>query len=138
MMSAFKKSYQAFFLLIFFITIGCLIFASLLFNAEKGDLNTETNQYVDSDGNPSQFQSIPDTMWCILVTMTTVGYGDMVPVTKAGKVVATLSFVFGIILIALPVAIVGEKFQEVYKEYDEKQKKKEMAAKDKQLQKMLK
>jgi voltage-gated potassium channel Kch len=49
-------------------------------------------------------------MWFALVTMTTVGYGDKVPVTFLGKSVTVCGFILGIILIALPVAIVGNKF----------------------------
>ena len=55
-------------------------------------------------------------MWWAFVTMTTVGYGDIVPVTSMGKIIGAITIVCGILLIALPVAIVGSKFQEVYME----------------------
>merc|ERR550537_1126454 len=48
--------------------------------------------------------------------MTTVGYGDMYPISPLGKVIAGFTMLFGILLIALPMAIVGNKFQEVYDE----------------------
>ncbi len=48
--------------------------------------------------------------------MTTVGYGDMVPQTPIGKILSGLTAIWGIILIALPVAIVGSNFSTVYYE----------------------
>eukprot|EP00392_Amoebophrya_sp_AT5.2_P016930 g17239.t1 len=54
------------------------------------------------------------TLWWNVVTMTTVGYGDIVPRTPQGQVVASLALLAGILLIALPVAVVGRKFQETY------------------------
>merc|ERR550537_2161124 len=48
--------------------------------------------------------------------MTTVGYGGAVPLSTVGKIIAAFTMLFGILLIALPMAIVGNKFQEVYVE----------------------
>lgn len=52
--------------------------------------------------------------------MTTVGFGDAYPKTAGGKFVGMAAMLTGILLIALPVAIVGRKFQEVYENYDHK------------------
>jgi voltage-gated potassium channel len=49
-------------------------------------------------------------MWWAIVTMTTIGYGDEVPETALGKILACFTALFGILIIALPVAIVGNKF----------------------------
>ena len=47
--------------------------------------------WLNEDGKtPSTFQSIPEAMWWCLVTVTTVGYGDLVPSTLTGKLVASL------------------------------------------------
>lgn len=76
---------------------------------ETGDLccNPKT-------GAPLSFPSIVAAFWWSIVTMTTVGYGDVVPRTPQGMVVGAFCMLLGILLIALPVAIVGSKFQEVY------------------------
>merc|ERR1719428_1265454 len=72
--------------------------------------------YAEHKTNKEFFPSIPESFWWALVTMTTVGYGDRYPKTYWGKLVASVTMIFGILLIALPMAIVGNKFQEVYLE----------------------
>lgn len=69
-------------------------------------------------GAPVQFPSIFETFWWTMVTMTCVGYGDYVPYTWCGQVVATMCMISGILLISLPTAIVGAKFQQVYQEVE--------------------
>jgi voltage-gated potassium channel len=55
---------------------------------------------------PAVFKSIPDTFWWGVVTLTTIGYGDMIPITPLGRIFSALMFVFGIGIFALPMAIV--------------------------------
>jgi voltage-gated potassium channel len=55
---------------------------------------------------PAVFSSIPATMWWSVVTLTTIGYGDIFPITTGGKICAGLTAVFGIGVFALPTAIV--------------------------------
>lgn len=62
---------------------------------------------------PGKFGTIPDAMWWAVVTLTTVGYGDAVPVTPAGKVVAGVTAIMGLALIALPVGIIATAFADV-------------------------
>jgi len=101
MMGAIKKSSQAFYLLIFFISIGALIFSSLIFYAEKGDfIDPIEIKYYDDDGKPSRFQSIPDTMWFSLVTMTTVGYGDIYPKTIIGRIIGVIICTWGVFIVS--------------------------------------
>jgi hypothetical protein len=76
----------------------------------------------DEYGHPADFSSIVDSAWWAIVTMTTVGYGDKYPRTLLGKLVGAVCMLFGILLIALPTAIVGQKFQEVYRRYHEAQR----------------
>merc|ERR1719171_3176998 len=76
----------------------------------------------DEYGHPADFSSIVDSSWWAIVTMTTVGYGDKYPRTFLGKLVGALCMLFGILLIALPTAIVGQKFQEVYRRNHEAQR----------------
>lgn len=61
---------------------------------------------------PDKFGSIPDSMWWAVVTITTVGYGDVVPVTVIGRVIAGVTAFMGFLLLALPVGIVATAFAE--------------------------
>lgn len=61
---------------------------------------------------PEDFGSIPRAMWWSVATLTTVGYGDIVPVTVMGKFAATLTAVTGIGLIALPTGILASAFSD--------------------------
>ncbi|AXS42655.1 cyclic nucleotide-gated ion channel [Breoghania sp. L-A4] len=65
---------------------------------------------VESDTQPDAFGSIPAAIWWALATVTTVGYGDVVPVTVLGKVVGSVVMVLGYVLLALPVGIVATAF----------------------------
>ena len=61
--------------------------------------------YAEHDAQPDNFSSIPATMWWGIATLTTVGYGDMIPVTAAGKVLGGAIAILGIGLFALPAGI---------------------------------
>jgi voltage-gated potassium channel len=61
--------------------------------------------YFEHEAQPKVFASIPASLWWAIVTMMTVGYGDMYPVTIGGKLCAGLTMVFGIAVFALPGAI---------------------------------
>ena len=68
--------------------------------------------YVEHEAQPDRFSSIPAAMWWGIATITTIGYGDMYPVTPWGKVLAAVIAVLGIGLFALPTAILGTAFIE--------------------------
>ncbi len=61
---------------------------------------------------PQAFGSIPSAMWWAIVTLTTVGYGDVTPVTVEGKIFATLITVVGVGLVSLPAGIIASGFTE--------------------------
>ncbi len=67
---------------------------------------------LEGDIQPDTFGSIPSSMWWSIVTLTTVGYGDVVPVTTGGKVFAGLIGLIGIGMIAVPAAILASGFAE--------------------------
>ena len=72
-----------------------------------------TGMYLfEREAQPAAFSSIPASMWWAFATLTTVGYGDIVPVTPAGKVFGALIAVVGIAMIALPTAILASAFSE--------------------------
>jgi voltage-gated potassium channel len=59
---------------------------------------------------PDRMGTIPDAMWWSIVTLGTIGYGDVIPVTGAGRVIATLTIITGIMMIALPAGIIATAF----------------------------
>jgi voltage-gated potassium channel len=67
---------------------------------------------VEGTIQPEKFGTIPDAMWWSIVTLSTIGYGDVVPVTGLGRGVAAVTIVAGLIMIALPVGIVATAFSE--------------------------
>jgi voltage-gated potassium channel len=68
---------------------------------------------VEASHQPEAFGSIPRAMWWSVATLTTVGYGDVVPLTPLGRIFGALSAVIGIGLIAMPAGILAAAFSEV-------------------------
>lgn len=68
--------------------------------------------FAEHEAQPKVFRSIPAALWWGVMTLTTVGYGDVFPVTPLGKAIASLASVFGIALFALPTGIVATGFAE--------------------------
>lgn len=66
--------------------------------------------YAEHDAQPEEFGSIPQAFYWSIVTLTTVGYGDVVPVTVAGKMLAGVTAILGVGVIALPVGILASGF----------------------------
>ena len=62
---------------------------------------------VENQAQPQEFESIPKAMWWAVVTLTTVGYGDVIPITTAGKILGALITILGVGLAALPAGILA-------------------------------
>ncbi len=99
----FKASAHELSLLIFFLVLGIVIFASLIYYAERIQYNPDND-----------FNSIPVGLWWAIVTMTTVGYGDMAPKTNVGMFVGALCALTGVLTIALPVPVIVSNFALFY------------------------
>ncbi|MEC8121065.1 MAG: ion transporter [Pseudomonadota bacterium] len=65
---------------------------------------------VEHQAQPENFSSIPTTMWWSLITLTTVGYGDVSPVTPVGKIVGAMTAMMGVCVVALLTGIVATAF----------------------------
>jgi voltage-gated potassium channel len=68
--------------------------------------------FAEHLAQPDVFTSIPQTIWWSIITLTTVGYGDMVPITIAGKVFTSIILIAGVALLALPAGIITAGFLE--------------------------
>ncbi|KAK0084667.1 hypothetical protein PV325_006603 [Microctonus aethiopoides] len=99
----FKASAKELGLLVFFLVLGIVVFASLIFYAERLQENPEND-----------FDSIPKGLWWALVTMTTVGYGDMTPKTFPGMFIGGLCALAGVLTIAVPVPVIVSNFSMFY------------------------
>lgn len=82
-----------------FVCLALLFASSLIYFAER-------------EAQPDAFSDIPAAMWWAVVTLTTVGYGDVYPVTMIGKGIASLIAILGIGMIALPTGVLGAAFME--------------------------
>ena len=65
---------------------------------------------VEATAQPDKLGTIPDALWWAIVTLGTIGYGDVVPITALGKIVATGTIFLGLIMMALPVGIIATAF----------------------------
>ncbi len=68
---------------------------------------------AEQHAQPDKFGSIPDAMYWAIITLTTVGYGDVTPITPVGKLIGSMTAVFGLGMVALPVGILATAFAEV-------------------------
>lgn len=114
MVIAFRRSRDALYALFFFLITCVVLFSTLLYFAERGVWDEKLQTFVDPNGKPSSFDSIPATFFFVVVTITTTGYGDIVPATFIGKLVTFPAMVFGVLLIALPSIIMGRHFTIVW------------------------
>jgi potassium voltage-gated channel Shab-related subfamily B protein 1 len=103
-----RHSYKNLGVLLLFLTVGVVIFSTLAYFAER----------EDNKG----FESIPHAFYWALITMTTVGYGDVTPSTVLGKIISMIAGVCGVIIIALPTPIIVNNFGLFFEEQKRKEK----------------
>ncbi|KAM8988039.1 voltage-gated potassium channel KCNC4 isoform 2-T2 [Guaruba guarouba] len=105
-----RASTNEFLLLIIFLALGVLIFATMIYYAER--IGAKTSDPRGSDH--THFKNIPIGFWWAVVTMTTLGYGDMYPKTWSGMVVGALCALAGVLTIAMPVPVIVNNFGMYY------------------------
>ncbi|XP_072366366.1 voltage-gated potassium channel regulatory subunit KCNG3 isoform X2 [Scyliorhinus torazame] len=102
-----KRCYREMVMLLVFICVAMAIFGALAQLLESG-LDLE-------DKNPA-YASIPASCWWVIISMTTVGYGDMYPFTVPGRILGGMCVVSGIVLLALPITFIYHSFVHCYHE----------------------
>jgi voltage-gated potassium channel len=80
--------------------------------------------YIEHDSQPESFPNIFASFWWAVATLTTIGYGDIYPITGWGKFLSGIIALLGIGLIALPTGILGSGFMEVIEKKENKKHKK--------------
>ncbi|CAE7903070.1 KCNB2, partial [Symbiodinium necroappetens] len=144
MWKAVVDSRQAISVLFFLLGIGVVMFSSTIFYLERlscplrdefnateltvylAECNDTYNRGVSpshglccsEDNSPLDFPSIVNACWWAVVTLTSLGYGDLYPKTVQGKCVGMMAMIAGLLLIALPIAIISQKFQDIYEAND--------------------
>ncbi|XP_038603714.1 potassium voltage-gated channel subfamily F member 1 [Tachyglossus aculeatus] len=98
---ALKRSFKELGLLLMYLAVGIFVFSALGYTMEQSHPET-------------LFKSIPQSFWWAIITMTTVGYGDIYPKTTLGKLNAAISFLCGVIAIALPIHPIINNFVRYY------------------------
>uniref|UniRef100_A0A8D2LUM5 Potassium voltage-gated channel subfamily V member 1 n=1 Tax=Varanus komodoensis TaxID=61221 RepID=A0A8D2LUM5_VARKO len=95
------QCYEEVGMLLLFLSVGISIFSTMEYFVEQGVHNTK-------------FMSVPCAWWWATTSMTTVGYGDIRPDTVMGKIVAFMCILSGILVLALPIAIINDRFSTCY------------------------
>lgn len=104
--SARNELFQVFFCF----SILAILFAAIVYYTEEQSMESR------------EFVSIPHAMWWSVITLCTIGYGDMVPATGLGQAVGAMACVSGVVMVALPISVISQTFQAKFQEHTERQK----------------
>ena len=108
LIDALRDSVSALMAPLFFLFVSVVLFSGALYHVEKGGPAEE------------DFDNIPNCAWFMLVTFSTVGYGDRSPGTWAGKLITCVAIVGGVLFMAMPITIVGSSFASVWEQKETK------------------
>ncbi|MGB3466689.1 MAG: ion transporter [Cyclobacteriaceae bacterium] len=78
--------------------------------------------FIENEAQPEKFSSIPETMWWGVATLTTVGYGDVYPITPFGQLFGAVIAILGVGMFALPAGIIAAGFERELTKKEEKEK----------------
>jgi len=114
-----RQSFSSLLILLGFVFISGIILGSLIYATERGDFmitpEFPEGQYMrynlnESGYEVSPFSNLGRCMYWAIVTMTTLGYGDLYPTTTSGRFITSLGCLYGVLVISLPVTIVNNAF----------------------------
>jgi len=123
LLRVFSKSHKMLYMLGVYMVLGLCFSSAAMYYVEAGSWDPEARDYYRTghDGTkvPTPFKSIPHAFWWCIVTFTTVGYGDIAPVTLLGKLVASATMVFGILVLAMPISVISMNFSTVWSDWSQ-------------------
>jgi hypothetical protein len=114
MIIAVQRSFETLVPIVFFLVLIVIVSATMIYYVERGEYDPARRRFIDIDGLPSKFDSIPSTFWFVIEIVTTVGLGDVYPKTSAGRVMTFPVMMFGLIIIALPSIVIGRNFADAW------------------------
>jgi hypothetical protein len=124
-----------------------LMFALFLFEVEKGsacfvgdagcelpeanahEYKTGQRVLINKIGDVSSFKTVLESLWFSIVTLTSVGYGDLTPITNLGQLISIVLMLFGAIYLAMPLTVAAATFWSVHQAYMDGKEKKQTIAK---------
>lgn len=133
--SAMVDSLDMLAMMMFLLVLSIIIFSTLAYFAEQGhhDCPAEAQWCLDEGTVPANytgelggcvdlctydyFQSIPHAFWWCMVTLMTVGYGDANTVTVLGKIVASVTMLVSVLILALPISVIGANFTQQWVDF---------------------
>lgn len=130
----FKKSAEVLYLLLFFSLMISVFMGSMIYFFERGEWNPDgcyeyissvpqnitrgcfmRSKIISGEGKEeSPYYSIPQSIWWVVSTITTVGYGDIYPTSFGGKIIALITMHIGLLGLALPITVIGSNFRELF------------------------
>lgn len=114
MILAVHRSFETLVAIVFFLVLIVIVSSTMIYYVERGEYDPIKKIFIDSDGLPSKFDSIPATFWFVIEIVTTVGLGDVYPKTTAGRVITFPVMMFGLLVIALPSIVIGRNFADAW------------------------
>lgn len=103
-------------MIIFVISIAVVFFSTVAYTIERGEWLPDERIYVvpDSGGVRSEFESIPGTFYWCVISLSTVGYGDIVPLSTGGRLLGAVIGMSGVLILAVPIATISSNFAAEY------------------------
>ncbi|KAJ3082764.1 hypothetical protein HK102_001472, partial [Quaeritorhiza haematococci] len=130
---ALARAKDGIYLLGFTYAIGIVLWSSTIYYAEQTSCVYDNTKdlWIYNDDHPDRgqqcaYQSIVDAFWWASVTISTTGYGDVVPKTTMGKIVAVMTMTTAVLLFSLPMTLISGALAEVYQESRQKHALREM------------
>ena len=109
---------------------GAPLMAALCVAAAQVYVSAMLLYFIEGDTKPMQFGSITRALWWAIVTLTTVGYGDVYPDTVLGRIAAAFIALAGIGIVAMPTGILASAFAEEFRERHQERLKKRADARE--------
>ena len=114
-------SFPPLIMIIFVMSIIMVFLASLAHTIEAPVFHKPTATWTQYDGTVATLQSIPDGFWYAIVSLTTVGYGDVTLATPLGRILSMMTSLAGIMVLAIPISVISLNFHDKYEANDRRQ-----------------